>query len=145
MRLTTMPYKWSLSCWITNGMTRGLIGFGNWIYVALFTDQNIYRNEQDFHRVEGDRLSVSIDISTTQDTNHKGRKPLGLLQWLLEMFTKNRQWVIDPFLGSGTTLFVADRIGRKCYGGELSPEFCKETITRWNKTHIGWEAKKIEV
>jgi tRNA G10 N-methylase Trm11 len=31
--------------------------------------------------------------------------------------------VLDPFLGSGTTALVADRLGRNCIGIELSPDY----------------------
>jgi len=137
MRLTDMPYKWSACCWITNGMTRGEMGFGNWIYVALFSSKSIYRTAQDLCRVKGYdlRTKVTIDISTTGQTRHKGRKPIMLLSWLLRTFTKRGDPVIDPFLGSGTTLFAADQEGRCCYGGELVPEFCQEIISRWNQDH----------
>jgi len=37
----------------------------------------------------------------------------------------------DPFLGSGTTLIVAEQLGRKCYGMEISPKYCDVVIQRW--------------
>jgi len=39
--------------------------------------------------------------------------------------------VLDPFLGSGTTLIAAERIGRRCYGLELDPTYVDTTIRRW--------------
>lgn len=135
MKITQMPYKWSISTWISNGMTRGALGFGNWIYIALFTNNSLYRNAQDFFKIEDDKITVSIDISTTQESNHKGRKPLALLNRLIILFTSPRNIIVDPFLGSGTTLFVADKNDRRCIGGEISAAFCKDIITRWNKYH----------
>jgi hypothetical protein len=132
-RVTGMPYKWSLSCWIDNGMTRGALGFGNWIYVALFAAGSIHRNAQDFVR-------VSIKASENDETRHKGRKPSALLAWLLDTFTHPGGAVIDPFLGSGTTLLVAEAAGRTCHGGELSPEFCQDIIARW-ETQTGQKAE----
>lgn len=125
-RLTEMPYVWSLSCWIDNGMTRGALGFGNWIYVALFSSKSIHRNAQDVVR-------VSINASTTDDSDHKGRKPTELIVRLLELFTKPGEVVIDPFLGSGTTLLVAEQMGRVCVGGEINPDFCDDIIVRWQE------------
>jgi len=123
-RITKMPYKWSVACWIDNGMTRGALGFGNWIYAALFSDGSLHRNAQDFVR-------VSIKANESDNTVHKGRKPSEFIAWLLGLFTKQGDSVIDPFLGSGTTLLVAESMGRICYGGEINPEFCAEIIARW--------------
>ena len=123
-RITKMPYKWSIACWIDNGMTRGALGFGNWIYAALFSDGSLHRNAQDFVR-------VSIKANESDNIVHKGRKPSEFIAWLIGLFTKQGDSVIDPFLGSGTTLLVAESMGRICYGGEINPEFCAEIIARW--------------
>jgi DNA modification methylase len=39
--------------------------------------------------------------------------------------------VLDPFLGSGTTVMAAERVGRRCYGIELDPIYVDTTILRW--------------
>jgi len=39
--------------------------------------------------------------------------------------------VLDPFLGSGTTLMAAERIGRRCYGLELDPHYVDTIVRRW--------------
>ncbi len=39
--------------------------------------------------------------------------------------------VAEPFLGSGTTLIAADRTGRRCYGMEIDPRYCRVAIARW--------------
>lgn len=123
-RLTAMPYQWSAACWIDNGMTRGALGFGNWVYVALFSAGSLHRNAQDF-------VKVSISNADTEESNHKGRKPTAFLVWLLQTFTKKGDMVIDPFAGSGTTLIVCESTGRTCVTGEIDPEFCREIILRW--------------
>jgi len=134
-RITKMPYKWSVACWIDNGMTRGALGFGNWIYAALFSDGSLHRNAQDFMR-------VSIKANESDNTVHKGRKPSEFIAWLIGLFTKQGDSVIDPFLGSGTTLLVAESMGRICYGGEINPEFCAEIIARW-ESMTGLQAEVI--
>lgn len=124
-KATSMPYKWAIACWIDNGMTRGAVGFGNWIFLSVFSKSSVYRNSQDF-------LRVSIKSSESEETKHKGRKPSALLLWLLETFTTKNDVVVDPFLGSGTTLFVAEEMGRQCIGAEISLDFCNEIIERWS-------------
>jgi hypothetical protein len=122
---TAMPYRWSMSAWITNGMTRGALGFGNWIYVALFsTQESIHRNAQD-------HLRITVNAATTDETNHASRKPASLLVELLDLFTATGDTVVDPFLGSGTTLFAAEQTGRRCVGAELDPGHCREIIARF--------------
>ena len=37
----------------------------------------------------------------------------------------------DPFLGSGTTLIAAEQLGRKCFGMEISPQYCDVIVKRW--------------
>lgn len=122
---TTMPYRWSMAAWIANGMTRGALGFGNWIYLALFAhDTSLHRNAQDV-------LRITIDAATTAATNHASRKPARLMVDLLELFTSRGDTVIDPFLGSGTTLFAAEQAGRVCVGAEIDLLHCGEIIAKY--------------
>lgn len=39
--------------------------------------------------------------------------------------------VLDPFLGSGTTLIAAEQLGRKCYGMEIDPRYVDVIVRRW--------------
>ncbi len=45
--------------------------------------------------------------------------------------SKRNEIVLDPFLGSGTTLLAAERVGRHCYAMELDPLYVDTTIRRW--------------
>lgn len=123
-RRTAMPYRWSLAAWITNGMTRGAVGFGNWMYAAVFSSGSVFRQAQDFGK-------VTISNAEAEDTEHPTRKPTEYVQWIVETFSKPKEWVIDPFLGSGQTLMVCEASGRRCIGGELDPKFCSEIVARW--------------
>jgi ParB-like chromosome segregation protein Spo0J len=132
MRVTDMPYKWSMSYWIDNGMTRGAIGFGNWMYVALFSEGSLYRNGQDLVRIEDkDMKRISITGGDHDDLKHKGRKPIELLCDIINLFTEQGETVVDPFLGTGTTLIASEREGRVCIGAELNVESCEHIIKRW--------------
>jgi ParB family chromosome partitioning protein len=133
-RCTTMPYRWSLAAWITNGMTRGAVGFGNWMYAAVFSSGSVFRQAQDFSK-------VTISNSEAADTDHPTRKPTEYVQWIVETFSKPKQLVIDPFLGSGQTLMVCEAQGRRCIGGELDPKFCSQIVARWEAMTKGEAVK----
>lgn len=134
MAKTTMPYRWSSAYWLDNGMTRGELGFGNWIYVALFANNSLYRNAQDFER-------VSISSSDRDELKHKGRKPLAMMLHLIKMFSKEDEVIIDPFLGTGSTLIVCEQTGRHCIGAEINPVYCESIIKRWENA----SGKKAQV
>lgn len=57
--------------------------------------------------------------------NHPTVKPIALMEYLINMVTREGQTVLDPFAGSGTTLIAAKKLGRKYIGIELEPEYVK--------------------
>lgn len=55
--------------------------------------------------------------------NHSAVFPEVLPEWFIKLFTKEHDWVLDPFLGSGTTVRVAKRMCRNSIGIEIIPEY----------------------
>jgi DNA modification methylase len=53
---------------------------------------------------------------------HPTQKPLALMEWCLG-FLPSAQTILDPFMGSGTTLVACQRLGRSGTGIELDPEY----------------------
>jgi site-specific DNA-methyltransferase (adenine-specific) len=62
---------------------------------------------------------------------HTCPKPVALYARLIESFTDLGQLIYEPFCGSGTTLIAAEQLGRKCYGMEISPQYCDVIVKRW--------------
>ena len=58
-------------------------------------------------------------------------KPVALVADAILDSTSRGQIVLDPFLGGGSTLMAAERVGRICYGIELNPIYCDVAIRRW--------------
>lgn len=55
--------------------------------------------------------------------NHSAAFPEELPAWFLKLFTKENDTVLDPFMGSGTTLIVGNRMRRNSIGIEIVPEY----------------------
>ncbi len=55
--------------------------------------------------------------------NHSAAFPEGLPEWFIKLFTESGDMVLDPFTGSGTTNFVAQRMNRNSIGIEVLPEY----------------------
>lgn len=55
--------------------------------------------------------------------NHSAAFPEELPTWFIKLFTKEYDTVLDPFMGSGTTVIVANRMRRNAIGIEIVPEY----------------------
>lgn len=55
--------------------------------------------------------------------NHSAAFPEELPEWFIKLFTVEGDTVLDPFMGSGTTNLVAERMGRSSIGIEIVPEY----------------------
>ena len=73
---------------------------------------------------------------------HPTQKPVGLFKLILQDYSETDEVVIDPFLGSGTTLIACENTGRKCRGIEISPEYCAVVLERF-KDATGKEPVRI--
>jgi DNA modification methylase len=62
--------------------------------------------------------------------DHPARFPTGLASWLIKLGTRNDGTVIDPFVGSGTTLRAAKDLGRKAIGIEIEERYCEIAAKR---------------
>lgn len=76
-----------------------------------------------------------IEIPTTcngmgEKTPHPTQKPEELLRRLVLAASKSGDLVIDPFSGSGTTITVAEQLGREWLGCDLSAEYNQWAISR---------------
>jgi DNA modification methylase len=73
---------------------------------------------------------------------HPTCKPLPLMERAIENSSQPGDIVLDPFLGSGSTLIAAERTGRICYGLELDPHYCSMVLARW-EAFSGQKAEKV--
>jgi hypothetical protein len=120
-RLGPQTYRWALSANITNGMTRGAIGFGNWIACLLYAREGVslFRQDQD---------ATTLTVGTENKPDHPSPKPYRVMTWILNRMPPGV--ILDPFMGSGTTLVAAKQLGRKAIGVEVDERYCEVAAQR---------------
>ena len=67
----------------------------------------------------------------TGNRKHSAVFPKALPEWFIKLFTKENDWVLDPFAGAGTTCQVAQGLLRNSAGIEILPQYyqlAKENI-----------------
>ena len=74
-----------------------------------------------------------------KDGGHSTQKPLEAMERPLKYHIGD---VYDPFIGSGTTMIGAERLGRKCFAMEIEPRYCDVVIKRW-EDYTGEKAVKL--
>jgi site-specific DNA-methyltransferase (adenine-specific)/site-specific DNA-methyltransferase (cytosine-N4-specific) len=68
--------------------------------------------------------------------NHSAAFPEELPEWFIKLFTKENDCVLDPFMGSGTTLTVANRMKRNSIGIEILPEYFNMVKNQLNTVEL---------
>lgn len=68
--------------------------------------------------------------------NHSAAFPEELPEWFIKLFTKEKDTVLDPFAGSGTTLVVANRMKRHSIGIEIVKEYVQMMKEQLNPVEL---------
>ena len=70
---------------------------------------------------------------------HPTVKPVALVADAMRDCSRRGDIVLDPFLGSGSTIIGAERVGRRGYGLEIDPAYVDVIVRRW-QTYTGRDA-----
>ncbi len=73
---------------------------------------------------------------------HPTQKPVGLLAEVIMDYAVNDNIILDPFLGSGSTLIACEKTNRICYGMEIDEKYVDVIIKRW-EDYTGNKAIKV--
>lgn len=88
----------------------------------------------------GKRGVYSHMVNAGRYGGHPTEKPLSLMSELLTDFTADRATILDPFMGSGTTLVACQRLGRAGTGVEIDPEYwtvaCERVHKAWQQADL---------
>jgi DNA modification methylase len=89
--------------------------------------------EGDAHLWNSDRTQTTIleFARPSRSDKHPTMKPVDLLCYQMTNNTKQEDIVLDSFLGSGSTLIAAQKVGRVCFGLELDPKYVDVVVQRY--------------
>ena len=89
----------------------------------------LYGNAPDIHL--GAPVANTITSGERPEKNgHPCPKPLGWMRWCVCLGSRESHTILDPFMGSGTTLRAAKDLGRKAIGIELEEKYCEIAARR---------------
>ncbi len=131
-------------------------GGGVW---SLYTGENIlaqiptremWEKLQDIMKFEMDYSEVNFTFNTQmgfsdvwtdidfyeEDREHSTQKPQKLIERIMLASSNEGDLVLDPFLGSGTTAVVAERLRRNFIGIEIDKSYCKSAEQRLKKERM---------
>lgn len=118
-RATTTAEKWVKTK--SEGHTRkgGAMGANGWVEDA--------GRENTTGKVKIPDATWRVNRAQDGTIEHSAKFPVGLPSYAMETWPGD---VYDPYLGSGTTLVAAHRLGRTCYGCELEPKYADVILRR---------------
>ena len=84
------------------------------------------------HRKIKDRTQTTVwQIDREGNYRYPTQKPVALISRALRNSTVRGEHVLDPFVGSGTTMIACEQLGRRCYAMEIEPKYCDVVVERW--------------
>ena len=111
---------------------KSIIWGGNYFELPISRGWLVWNKpERGFSLAEAELAWTSMDMPTRvydchrSDTGreHPTQKPLSLMLWCIENWTKESDTIFDPFMGSGTTGVACVQLGRNFIGCEIDPEY----------------------
>jgi len=74
---------------------------------------------------------------------HAATFPIDFPEYFINNFTNKDEIVLDPFLGTGTTMVACENLHRKCRGIEISPNYCAVILERMATAFPELEIKRL--
>lgn len=70
------------------------------------------------------------DMKHKEKRYHPTQKPIAVMRWIIERYAKPGETILDPFMGSGSTLIAATQLGYDCIGIEREADYCEIAKSR---------------
>ncbi|WP_420444624.1 DNA-methyltransferase [Candidatus Poriferisodalis sp.] len=92
-------------------------------------------------------MEATLDVwdmgpESAQRVRHPAPFPLELPRRLIDLYTYEDDLVLDPFMGSGTTLVASVLCGRRAVGYDLDPDYVKLARSRVASAHVAWKQRQ---
>jgi ParB-like chromosome segregation protein Spo0J len=126
---------WTMAWFCPAGVGSGPWGFCCWQPIMC------YGKDPKLATGQGRHPDALVHQEGPSSDQHPCAKPMKFWAWLMERVSNDGELIYDPFLGSGTTLIAAEQLGRKCFGMEISPQYCDVIVKRW-ETLTGKKAER---
>jgi len=134
-QITLYPDPSWVACvtWNTTG-SFGACGYNQWTPVLVYgRDLDGFGNVNGISKSDTLRISGGAGVGfqrTRVEEEHTCPKPLNLMRMVLTRFTPERCSILDPFMGSGTTLVAAKNLNRRAIGIEIEERYCEIAAKR---------------
>lgn len=96
--------------------------------------QKRYLDEMNGRPIQDLWDDVTSAKTVEEKTGYPTQKPVGLLRRIIQVSSNPDDLVLDPFCGSGTTLFVSLKLGRRWIGVDSSKDACRIAAARLRKS-----------
>ena len=135
-------FKWQYIFYINNSMHRGSLGFNKYSSILIF------EKGKGIHNPICDILEISGSTKNCAKRVHPTQKEIVICNEIISNLSKENDIILDPFIGSGTTLLSCEQIKRNSIGIEISKEYCNIAFGRLkkeiNQIKFGRDRSKIE-
>jgi len=102
-------------------------------WILCFSSEDSHKRKFDgmaFHGGLHNVITTTVNSQNAYSQEHKATFPLYVPLWIIEHFSFAGQTVIDPCVGTGTTLRAAKDLGRQAIGIEIEEKYCEIAVNR---------------
>lgn len=123
--------------WIVWDKRKGLEDMSGW---PLGEAELAWTNVTGAVRVFRNRWMGLVRDSEQGSFDHPTQKPVALMRWILERWTKRGDLVLDPYLGSGPVLQAAKELSRRAIGIEIHEPYAEIAAKRLSQEVLDFSA-----
>jgi site-specific DNA-methyltransferase (adenine-specific) len=101
----------------------------SWWALASIKNFSLAMCEMAWSSIDRPAKMFRYSVRLIDDRCHPTQKPIPLMKWCIGL-ANEPQTILDPFMGSGTTLRAAKDLGRKAIGIEIEEKYCEIAVKR---------------